>query len=51
MPGYAIWNAAATYAVGRSTLFVTRKTWTFIVDRARGVLPGSPRQAGVNFGF
>lgn len=56
IPGYTIWNAAASYAVGRSTLFLTAKNLLddlFIVDRARGLLPGSPRlvQAGVKFGF
>jgi Fe(3+) dicitrate transport protein len=49
---YTVWNAAVNYPVGRSTLFVTVKNLfddLFIVDRVRGILPGSPRlvQAGV----
>ena len=56
IPGYTVWNAALNYTVGRSTLFVTVKNLfdeLFIVDRTRGILPGSPRlvQAGVRFGF
>ena len=56
IPGYTVWNAALNYTVGRSTLFVTVKNLfdeLFIVDRTRGILPGSPRlvQAGVRLGF
>ena len=56
LPGYTVWNAAANYTVGRTTLFVTVKNLfddLFIVDRTRGILPGSPRlvQAGVRLGF
>ena len=56
IPGYTVWNAAVNYTVSRSTLFVTVKNVfdeLFIVDRTRGILPGSPRlvQAGVRVGF
>ncbi len=56
IPGYTVWNAAANYTVGRGTLFLTVKNLLddlFIVDRTRGILPGSPRlvQAGVKIGF
>jgi Fe(3+) dicitrate transport protein len=58
VPGYAVWNAAVNYNVEqlRSTFFVTAKNLfdrTYIVDRARGILPSSPRlvQAGVKFSF
>jgi Fe(3+) dicitrate transport protein len=54
--GYTVWNLAANYTVRRATLFVTDKNLLddlFIVDRSRGILPGSPRlvQGGVRFGF
>lgn len=54
--GYTVWNAAVNYTVARTTLFVTVKNLfdeLFIVDRTRGILPGSPRlvQAGVRVGF
>jgi Fe(3+) dicitrate transport protein len=54
--GSTVWNAAANYTVGRTTLFLTVKNLfdeVFIVDRTRGILPGSPRlvQAGVRLGF
>jgi Fe(3+) dicitrate transport protein len=58
IPGYTIWNATANYHIEsrRMTFFVTIKNLldrTFIVDRARGILPSSPRlaQAGVKFRF
>jgi Fe(3+) dicitrate transport protein len=58
IPGYTIWNAAFNYNVeaARSTFFVTVKNLldrTFIVDRARGILPSSPRllQGGIKFRF
>ena len=56
IPGYTVWNAAVNYTVSRTTLFVTVKNLLdelFIVDRTRGILPGSPRlvQAGVRLGF
>jgi Fe(3+) dicitrate transport protein len=56
LPGYTVWNAALNYTAGRSTLFLTVKNLfdeLFIVDRTRGILPGSPRlvQAGVKVGF
>jgi Fe(3+) dicitrate transport protein len=50
------WNATANYRVEKwkSTFFVTAKNIfdrTYIVDRSRGILPGSPRllQAGWKF--
>jgi Fe(3+) dicitrate transport protein len=58
VPGYAVWNATVNYNVEqlRSTFFVTAKNLfdrTYIVDRARGILPSSPRlvQAGLKFRF
>ena len=56
MSGYTAWNAAVNYTMARTTLFLTVKNLfdeLFIVDRTRGILPGSPRlvQAGVRFGF
>jgi Fe(3+) dicitrate transport protein len=58
LPAYTIWNATANYRVEkwRTTFFVTGKNLTdglFIVDRVRGILPGSPRlvQAGAKFSF
>ena len=58
IPSYTIWNATANYNVEamRSTFFVTCKNLldrTFIVDRARGILPSSPRlvQGGLKFKF
>ena len=58
VPGYAVWNATVNYKVEqmRSTFFVTAKNLfdrTYIVDRARGILPSSPRlvQAGLKFNF
>ena len=46
IPGYTVWNAAVNYDLGRATAFFAVKNLfddTFIVDRARGILPGSPR--------
>ncbi|HLF84656.1 MAG TPA: TonB-dependent receptor, partial [Blastocatellia bacterium] len=58
IPGYTIWNATINYNIEamRTTFFVTVKNLldsTFIVDRARGILPSSPRlaQAGLKFNF
>jgi Fe(3+) dicitrate transport protein len=56
VPGYTTWNMAVNHTVGRTALFLTVKNVfdeLFIVDRTRGVLPGSPRlvQAGVRLGF
>jgi Fe(3+) dicitrate transport protein len=56
IPAYTIWNAAVNYTLSRTTVFLTVKNLLddlFIVDRTRGILPGSPRlvQAGVRFGF
>jgi Fe(3+) dicitrate transport protein len=55
---YTIWNAALNVRVNplRSTFFVTVKNLlddTFIVDRARGILPSSPRvvQSGFKIRF
>jgi Fe(3+) dicitrate transport protein len=54
--GYTVWNTALNYTMRRSTLFFTVKNLLddpFIVDRTRGILPGSPRlvQAGIRVGF
>lgn len=58
IPANTVWNATVNYHVEslRSTFFVTVKNVldrTFIVDRARGILPGLPRlmQAGVKVQF
>ncbi|HEY0079822.1 MAG TPA: TonB-dependent receptor [Pyrinomonadaceae bacterium] len=58
IPSYTVWNATANYHVERmhSTFFVTFKNLfdrTYIVDRARGILPSSPRlvQGGLKFNF
>ena len=56
IPGYTEWNAAVNYTIRRTTVFLTVKNLSnelFIVDRTRGILPGSPRlfQAGVRLGF
>lgn len=56
IPGYTVWNTAVNYTIGRATLFLTVKNLMdelFIVDRTRGILPGSPRlaQAGVRVAF
>lgn len=58
VPGYAVWNATFNYRVEqlRSTFFITTKNLfdrTYIVDRARGILPSSPRlvQAGLKLRF
>jgi Fe(3+) dicitrate transport protein len=56
--GYTIWNATLNYELRalHSTLFVTVKNAfdrLYIVDRARGILPGSPRlvQVGLQARF
>jgi len=56
IPAYTTWNATVNFDVKslNSTFFVTVKNVldeTYIVDRARGILPGSPRlvQAGFTF--
>ena len=56
IPGYTIWNTAVNYDLGRATAFFTIKNLlddTFIVDRARGILPSIPRvlQVGVRARF
>jgi len=54
IPGYAVWNATLQYEVPalKTAFFLAAKNLlnkTYIVDRSRGILPGSPRllQAGV----
>jgi Fe(3+) dicitrate transport protein len=51
--GYTIWNVAVNYTVSplRTTVFLTAKNLfdkVYLADRARGIIPGSPRlvQAG-----
>ncbi|HEY9285984.1 MAG TPA: TonB-dependent receptor [Pyrinomonadaceae bacterium] len=58
VPAHTVWNATANYSVERlnTTFFFTVKNLfdrTYIVDRARGILPGPPRlsQAGLKFRF
>lgn len=56
IPGYTILNSAVNYDLGRATVFFTVKNLlddTFIVDRARGILPNMPRllQVGVRTRF
>jgi Fe(3+) dicitrate transport protein len=58
IPSYTVWNATVNYHVEnlKTTFFVTSKNLfdrTYIVDRARGILPSSPRlvQAGLKFRF
>jgi Fe(3+) dicitrate transport protein len=53
---HTVWNLALNYTVRQTTLFVTVKNLfdeLYIVDRTRGILPGSPRlvQAGVRLRF
>ncbi len=55
---YTIWNATLNYHFKpeRTTVFLTVKNLadkTYIVDRTRGILPGSPRliQAGIKYAF
>ena len=48
IPGYTAWNLAVNQKAGPLTLFLTVKNLfdkTYIVDRTRGILPGSPRLA------
>jgi Fe(3+) dicitrate transport protein len=57
IPAYTYWNAAATWRLTRGgSIFLTVKNLfdgTFIVDRARGILPGHPRlvQIGTSWRF
>lgn len=57
IPSYTIWNVAVNYQLKRNiSTFVTLKNAfdeTYVVDRSRGLLPGSPRliQAGVQYRF
>jgi Fe(3+) dicitrate transport protein len=55
---YNIWNIAVNYNIApiKTTLFLTAKNVfdrTYIVDRTRGILPGSPRliQGGLKYIF
>lgn len=55
---YTIWNATLNYQLQpkKTTLFLTVKNLadkTYIADRTRGILPGSPRliQAGLKYSF
>ncbi len=56
--GYTTWNATLNYHFKpqRTTVFLTVKNLAdkeYIVDRTRGILPGSPRliQAGIKYAF
>lgn len=58
LPGYVLWNATLNVPLEaqRTTAFLTVKNLTdrmVLVDRVRGMLPGSPRliQAGLRFTF
>jgi Fe(3+) dicitrate transport protein len=58
IPSSTIWNATGNYRSEKlhTTFFVSVKNLldrTYIVDRARGILPGTPRllQAGVKYEF
>lgn len=56
IPGSTVWNSAVNYDLDRATVFFTIKNLlddTFIVDRARGILPNMPRllQVGVRARF
>ncbi|HBY61191.1 MAG TPA: hypothetical protein DEH78_15320 [Solibacterales bacterium] len=58
IPGNFIWNATVNYPIEawRTTVFVSAKNIgdrLYIVDRARGLLPGMPRliQVGLRFSF
>jgi Fe(3+) dicitrate transport protein len=56
IPAHTVWNAAFNYGWRRTALFLTVKNLrdeVFIVDRSRGILPGTPRlvQAGVRVRF
>lgn len=58
IPASVVWNATLAYAwkARHTTVFVTVKNLadaTFIVDRSRGILPGSPRlvHGGVKLSF
>lgn len=56
IPGSTTWNVAANYRMTRATAFVAVKNFLndlFIVDRSRGILPGSARlvQAGITVRF
>jgi Fe(3+) dicitrate transport protein len=56
IPAHTMLNSAVNYDLGRATVFLTVKNLlndTFIVDRARGLLPSMPRlfQVGVRTRF
>lgn len=55
LPRYTTWNASVNYRWRGLTVFATVKNLAdalFIVDRSRGILPGSPRlvQSGIRIG-
>ena len=56
LPAYTVWNAAVNYRLTRlhSTVFMAVKNLldrTFLVDRTRGMVPGSPRLVHVGLRF
>lgn len=58
VPSFVVWNATVNYHIEQKhmTLFATVKNLfdgTYLVDRARGMLPGNPRtvQSGIKFTF
>jgi Fe(3+) dicitrate transport protein len=58
IPSYVVWNATGNYHSEklRTTFFMSVKNLfdrTYIADRTRGILPGSPRllQAGIKYEF
>ena len=56
IPSYTTWNATVNYALPRlnSTLFMTVKNvfdTVYIADRARGIVPGSPRLVQIGLSF
>jgi Fe(3+) dicitrate transport protein len=58
LPGWLVWNATANYSLEhlRTTFFLSVRNLSdrlYIADRARGILPGAPRQvqAGVKYSF
>jgi len=56
IPAHTLWNVAVSWDLRRVTLFVTAKNLLdelYLADRARGMIPGSPRlvQAGISTRF
>lgn len=46
LPRYTVWNLAVNHEIGRASVFVAVKNLldeVYIVDRSRGILPGTPR--------